>query len=234
VIRLNRKELSELAIIFRDARLLAVDKPSGLSIHRGLDRSRGPTLVDAVKEVTGLDVAYPVHRIDRGASGVVLFALDPETARLLQQAFEQGKAGKTYLALVRGICPESGEIDSPVPRDEDGERVPAVTRFRRLACARTEPREVSLVEVTPLSGRFHQIRRHLAHINHPIIGDSNYGKGVLNRSFCKLHGLCRLALHASTLEFVHPFSVERLVLDSPLPEDLRAPLARMGLANISI
>lgn len=173
-------------------------------------------------------VVHPLHRLDRQTSGVVLFALNAEIAAWMGHAFEAGDVEKRYLALVRGVAPDEGRIDHPIPRQEDGPRVPAVTEFRRLAEAATEPRHVSLVEAIPRTGRLHQIRRHLKHINHHVIGDANYGKGALNRALAERYGLRRMALHAASITFRHPLSGDHVTIDAPLPPDLVAPLTRMG------
>jgi len=154
-----------------------------------------------------------------------MFALSSESAKLLHELFEEGGVDKTYLALVRGVAPENGEIDHPIPRREGGPRVPAFTRFRRV----WRGDHVSLVEAFPKTGRFHQVRRHLKHINHPLIGDANYGKGALNRDFAARYGLARLALHAKSLAFVDPWTGEKIYVEAPLPEDLAAPFQKIGV-----
>ena len=205
----------KLAVLFEDDDLIACDKPSGLLVHRGIGRD-DVVLVDLVREYTG-DTPRPVHRLDRGTSGVTLFAKSGAVCAAVQQQFQTGEVTKVYLALVRGICPETGTIDHPVPRSEDGERVDAVTSYRRLEVFDAEPRALSLVEAMPHTGRFHQIRRHLKHIDHPIIGDANYGKGALNRAIRDRYGLDRLALHAARLELSHPVSGEMLSIEASLP-----------------
>ncbi len=207
-----------IKVLYRDDHLLAVDKPSGLLVHRGWGRDR-VTLVDLVRDELGVGKVHPLHRIDRGTSGVVLFAQDPDTAARMREPFEQGGVDKRYLALVRGVAPDGGVVDHPIPRKENGPRVPSNTAFRRLATARTEPRHVSWVEAIPRTGRLHQVRRHLKHINHPVIGDANYGKGDLNRSFAKQYGLDRLCLHAARLGLVHPSTGDRLQIVAPLPDE---------------
>jgi len=220
---------ADLAILHRDERFLAVDKPSGLLVHRGWGRA-DVVLVDQVRELLGVDVVHPVHRLDRATSGVVLFALDPEAAKFVSYQFDRGFVRKRYLALVRGEIAEQLTIDHDIPRRPDGPRVPAVTHVRRLAVAETTPRHVSLIEARPATGRFHQIRRHLKHVSHPVIGDANYGKGKINRAMTNRYGLARLALHAQTLVVRHPDSGEDLRFVAPVPDDLRGPLERMGLA----
>ncbi|HEY0783640.1 MAG TPA: pseudouridine synthase, partial [Thermoanaerobaculia bacterium] len=164
-----------MPILYQDDALVVVDKPSGLVVHRGWGQDRVVAMT-LVREALGRHV-FPVHRLDRGTSGALVFALSPEIARLLQQRFEAGLVEKRYLALVRGVPPETGVIDHPIPREPDGPRVPAVTEFHRLATFE----RYALLEVVPKTGRLHQIRRHLKHLSHPLIGDVRYGKGEHNR-----------------------------------------------------
>jgi tRNA pseudouridine65 synthase len=212
-----------LPILYRDAHLLAAGKPAGLAVHRGAARDRTFAL-QIVRNQAGRRV-HAVHRLDRATSGVLLFALDPETARRMQERFAAGAVEKCYLALVRGIPPEEGVIDHPIPSDLDGPRVPAVTAFRRLATFE----RYALVEARPRTGRRHQIRRHFKHISHPLIGDVRYGKGEHNRLFRERFGLHRLALHALELAFEHPETGEALRIAAPVPEDLAGPLRAMGI-----
>ncbi len=214
-----------LAVLYEDGDVLVLDKPSGLLVHRGIGRD-DVVLVDLVREYTG-DTPRPVHRLDRGTSGVILFAKSAAVCAALQAAFQTGHVTKTYVALVRGVAPDDGVIDSAVPRSEGGERVDACTTFRRIEVFETEPRHLSLVEAKPQTGRFHQIRRHLKHINHPIIGDANYGKGALNRAIYERYGLDRLALHASDLELADPVTGDRRHWSAPMPDCLAEPLQRM-------
>ena len=214
-------------ILYQDDVLLAVNKPSGLLVHRGWGRD-ATAMVDLVREALGVPVVHPLHRLDRQTSGVVLFALHAEIAAKISSAFEDGTVEKRYLALVRGVAPDEGRIEQPIPRRENGPRVPALTEFRRVAQAPTQPRYVSLVEAIPRTGRLHQVRRHLKHIDHPVIGDANYGKGAINRAMAARYGLSRMALHAASLTLRHPVSGADLTVRAPLPPDLRTPLARMG------
>jgi tRNA pseudouridine65 synthase len=213
-----------LKLLHQDASLVAVDKPSGMAVHRGWSQERY-TVLQVLRDQVGRRV-YPVHRLDRSTSGALVLAFDPETARSLQEQFEAGEVRKRYLALVRGIPPEHGIIDHPVPRSPHGPRVPAVTEYRRLATFE----RYALLEVRPRTGRLHQIRRHLKHISHPLIGDVNYGKGEHNRLFRDRFGLHRLALHAAELSLDHPVDGRPLRFFAPVPEDLAGPLRAMGMA----
>jgi tRNA pseudouridine65 synthase len=203
-------------ILHRDERCVAVDKPSGVATHRGWDDS-DDALLQRVRDEVGTWV-YPVHRLDRGASGIVLFALDQDAARAFSEAWSS--ADKRYLAITRGHPPEHVVIDHPVPKTEDGERVDAVTEvWLRATFGR-----YALVEARPHTGRLHQIRRHLKHISCPLIGDVRYGKGEHNRLWREHYDLHRLALHCTSLRVAHPDGGE-LAVDCPLAADMAAALA---------
>ena len=209
-----------LTILFRDEHLVAVDKPAGLAVHRGWAPERDVAMV-RLRDQIGTHV-FPVHRLDRATSGVLLFALSAEFAARVCASFAEGKVEKTYLALVRGVPPEEILVDHPLPPGEDAHapRVPAQTVILR--------REVfgrySLVEARPLTGRLHQVRRHLKHLSCPLIGDVNYGKGEHNRHFRERHGLHRLFLHATRLRLPHPAMGGQLDISSPMPAELSAVL----------
>jgi tRNA pseudouridine65 synthase len=219
------KPSSSLSVLYQDEDLLVVDKPSGLVVHRGWARD-GEVIMTLARALAARHV-YPVHRLDRGTSGVLVMALAAAAAKALGEAFEAGRVHKRYLALVRGIPPASGVVDHPIPRSPGGPRVPAVTRFRRLATFE----RYAWLEVVPETGRLHQIRRHLKHISHPVIGDVRYGKGEHNRLFRSRFGLYRLALHAAEIELRHPLSEAPMRFQAPLPADLAGPLASMGITQ---
>ena len=186
-----------------------------------------------------------MHRIDRGTSGVLLFALDPDTLRTVRVEFEAGRVGKRYVALVRGWPAESLTIDHPL-KSLDDDATPradapaqaAVTHLRRLATVelpipvdRYPAARYALVELTPEHGRRHQLRRHLKHIHHPIVGDTTYGKGVHNRIYREHFGCERMLLHAALLELEHPSTKQRLVLAAPVTGAFRAVLDTLGLST---
>ena len=202
-------------IVHRDERCVVVDRPSGLSTHRGWDGD-DDALLQRVRDAVGCYV-YPVHRLDRGASGLVLFALDREAAGAFSLAWPD--ADKRYLAITRGHPPEHLVIDHPIPRAPGEDRVPAKTEiWRRDTFGR-----YALVEARLHTGRLHQIRRHLKHISCPLIGDVRYGKGEHNRIFRTDHSLTRLALHCTSLTVAHPAGNE-LAVACPLPGDLAAAI----------
>ena len=222
--------LPTLSILHLDEQVLVVDKPSGMVVHRGWGDDE-VALVDLVRDLTRERAAHPVQRLDRGASGAILFARDPVTARLLAEAAARGEIVKRYLALVRGAAPDTATIDHPIPQKPGGPRVAAVTSMRRVSTVACEPRTVSLVEVIPHTGRLHQIRRHLKHLSHPLLGDANYGKGDLNRAFEAAHGLRRLALHAFAYALSNPVTGARIEGTATVPRDLGEPMASMGFSS---
>ncbi|MCC6644089.1 MAG: pseudouridylate synthase [Polyangiaceae bacterium] len=219
---------STLTTLYEDAQLLVVDKPTGMLVHRGWGDD-DVALVDLVRARTAGRAAHPVQRLDRGASGAVVFARDSESARLLSVAQANGELDKRYLALVRGQPPDAATIDHAIPNKPDGPRVDSVTVVRRVATVACEPRAVSLVEVAPLTGRLHQIRRHLKHLGHPLLGDANYGRGDLNREVARRYGLTRLALHAHAFSLVNPVTGARVEGVAAVPDDLTSPMREMGL-----
>lgn len=201
----------DVAILHRDARCVAVDKPAGLATHRGWSADED-ALLQRVRDAVGAYV-YPVHRLDRGASGVVLFALDQGAARAFSEVWTE--AEKRYVAITRGHPPAHVVVDHPIPNVEGGERVPAVTDvWMREALGR-----YAVVEARPRTGRLHQIRRHLKHLSCPLIGDANYGKSEHSRLFRERFGLARLALHAASLAVPHPDG-GRIEVRAPLAADL--------------
>lgn len=209
-----------LTVLFRDEHLLAVDKPSGLAVHRGWAPEHDVAMVRARDQI-GAHV-FPVHRLDRATSGVLLLALSAEVASQVCASFAEGKTEKTYLALVRGVPPEEILVDHPLCPGEDSRapKVPAQT----LVLRREVFGRYTLVEARPLTGRLHQVRRHLKHLSCPLIGDVNYGKGEHNRLFRERYGLHRLFLHATRLRLPHPVLGGHVEIASPLPAELSAVL----------
>ena len=216
-----------LTILWRDEHLVAVFKPAGWLVHRtGLDAHACRFVLQTLRDQIGHPV-WPVHRLDRGTSGVLLMALHAEAAGRLGQALAGGAVDKVYLALVRGWLRAGVRIDHPLRPDEAGPDAPAqqastvVRPLARLELpGQADPRfgtvRASLVEARPLTGRRHQIRRHLKHLSHPIIGDATHGKGPLNRWWAARLGHQRLWLHAQSVAFDHPYSGERLHVHSGL------------------
>lgn len=229
-----------LSILYRDDHLVAIDKPPGLLVHRtGLDAGETRFAVQLLRDQIGQPV-WPAHRLDKGTSGVLLFALDATTASALGKTFESGEGiQKTYQAMVRGWPADEGLIDHPLRRMPDDMRSQreevqdAQTRFRTLERFELplpfggfDTLRVARVELQPLTGRRHQLRRHMKHISHPIIGDSTHGKGPLNRAVAEFLGVQRMWLHAVRLELIHPVTGLALSVEAPPGEVWTAwPLA---------
>lgn len=238
-----------LPILYRDEHLIAINKPSGLLVHRTvLDWRETRFALQMLRDQIGQRV-YPVHRLDRGTSGVLLFALNSDTSRTMAKQFEAGTVEKRYWAVVRGHPPESGEIDHALIRLKDdvdflGQTViqsaqDAITRYRRLAIAEI-PVEVdryptsryALLELEPVTGRRHQLRRHMKHISHPIIGDATYGKGRHNRLFGELYDCHRMLLACRMMQVTHPASGKPLILEAPLDYAFMRVITGLGWGNI--
>lgn len=216
-----------LHILWHDEHLVAVYKPAGWLVHRtGLDAGETRFVMQTLRDQLGHHV-YPVHRLDKGTCGVLVMALHPASARTLSQAFEHHAVRKDYLALVRGWAPQSVQVDHPLRPDDappDAAVQDAHTTLQCLAQLQwpeaADPRfattRASLVHAVPTTGRRHQIRRHLKHIAHPIIGDATHGKGPLNRWWAERLGAQRLWLHAWRLQVPHPVTGAPLSLHSGL------------------
>ncbi len=236
-----------LEILYRDARYVAVDKPAGMLVHRSAlaGRDERPAL-QRLRDQLGRRV-YPVHRLDRPTSGVLIFALDPEAARALAERFAARAVDKRYLAVVRGWLEGHVVVEHALrdladerPRGagvglEELPRREATTAFTGLARARVpvpdgrySERRYGLVLARPRTGRRHQIRRHLKHRSHPIIGDVRYGKGEHNRFFRARYGCARLLLAAVSLRLEHPFTGAPLVIDAPISGEFRELAERFG------
>ena len=231
-----------LAILHQDDALVVIDKPSGLLVHRSpIDRHETRFAVQLLRRQLGRRV-YPVHRLDKGTSGALAFALSPTTAAGLAAQFASREVRKVYHAIVRGWPAASGVIDHPLAavRDAyapvDGETAqPCRTAYRTLATVELPVRvdryptsRYALVELEPETGRRHQLRRHLAHVSHPIVGDSTYGKGRHNRLFAERFNVRRLLLACVRLEFRHPVSGEPIVVVAPPPAEFAALASRLG------
>ena len=242
------KNLSpDLDIIYRDEQLIAINKPSGLLVHRSwLDSHATEFAVQKLRDQIGQHV-YPVHRLDRATSGVLLFLLDKCHATDLMEQFAQQKTEKRYLAVVRGHIGE-GTLDYALKKkldriadkhaDPDNEAQPAVTHYQGIAqcelpiAVRPYPQSrYSLVELRPKTGRRHQLRRHLKHLCHPIIGDTTHGDGKHNKMFRQKFASHRLLLHAAYLAFTHPVTGEKVEIHAPLDNEFKSLLVKLKLQS---
>ncbi len=205
-----------LEILYQDDYLVAVNKPHGLLVHQSsIARNANEFALQMLRDQLG-KIVYPVHRLDRKTSGVLLFAFTPELNSSLQQQFMRGKVDKKYLALLRGFAPENGYIDYPLINSK-GKSQQAITAFNLLEkfelqvpYGKHDTSRYSLVEARPTTGRMHQLRKHFAHIFHPIIGDRPYGCNKQNKLFLENWQLNDMLLHASSIALIHPITGNRL------------------------
>jgi len=225
----------ELEILYRDEYLVVINKPSGLLVHKSMiDRHEIYFAMKMLRDQIGQWV-YPIHRLDKPTSGVLLFALDSHTAKLMSEQFREHTIEKTYIGIGRGYAPESGLIDHALREkldkisDKDAskykEAQEALTAFKCLATVEIDATvgkydtvRYSLVELKPKTGRKHQLRRHMKHINHHLLGDTKYGRGEHNKFVRKRYDMNRLLLHAISLEVTHPYTQEKLFIEAPLDE----------------
>ncbi len=216
-------EIPDFDILYQDDYFVAINKPSGLFVHRSnLDRN-APYVLGKLRNKLGRYV-YPVHRLDRPTSGVLVFGLTSDAAGRLSALFREKTMMKHYIALVRGFTENDGTIDHPVKNETGGSKT-AISQYRTLSryeipipVGRYGSGRYSLVEIIPETGRRHQIRKHMAHIFHPIVGDTAHGDSCHNRFFRAEFDMHRLLLHALKLEFTHPYLQEDLVINAePAP-----------------
>lgn len=234
-----------LEIVYQDAYLVAIHKPAGLLVHKSpIDKHETRFAMKLLRDQIGQWV-YPLHRLDKPTSGLLLFALCPDIASQIGKSMENREIFKTYLAIVRGFADASGIIDHPLKElaDFKGQQQaaeakpekPAQTTYRCIkqfelpfSDGRFPKSRYSLMELNPATGRKHQLRRHLKHISHPIIGDVKYGKGLHNRLFQEHFSCRRLLLAATELRFTHPITQQPLHLLCPLETDFSETLSRLS------
>ena len=248
-----------LTILYQDDYLVAIDKPAGLFVHRSfMDRDEIYFALQLVRDQIGKYV-YPVHRLDRPTSGVLLFALSKEVAQKLNEAFAKKSNGdgtieingeseltKTYYALVRGHLPltEQTELidyalkekldklgDKNVSRNKEAQSAQTyyqVIKQASLPVGKFDSVRYSLVKVLPVTGRRHQIRRHLAHLRYPILGDINYGDNKQNPFFIQHFGFKRLMLIAKSLCFIHPITKKKLVISAEFDQQWQHVFAELN------
>ena len=226
-------------ILFSDEHFVAISKPPGLLMHRTRISEDTVFVVQILRDQLGQRV-YPVHRLDRATSGVLIFGKTAEAAGRLGEQVMDKSVDKKYLVIVRGWTPESGTIDYALDDPDSGRgRLPAVTHFTRLGTSeiaaaiglRYKTARFSLVEARLETGRRHQIRKHFAHLNYPVIGDKRHGDVKQNTYFREVFGMKRMLLHASELAFRHPFSGDALSIHAPVDEEFMRALEITNLTG---
>jgi len=221
-------------ILYRDERLLVIDKPSGMLVHPS-PWCRGELSCLQVLHAQVGQLVFPVHRLDRATSGVLVFALDAEMAGELCTLFRGRKVSKRYLAVVRGYTDALGVFSDPLKRrDRRGERE-AVTEYTREAVVELHApvgpyatARYSLVRAIPRTGRNHQIRRHFAHASHPVVGDMKHGDRAHNQFFRDAFDIERLLLFATDISFLHPATHRFMHFTAPLPANIRVLFSHIG------
>lgn len=226
--------MGDLEILYQDSDYIAVNKPSGMLVHRtSLAAHESVAALQVLRNQIG-HMVYPVHRLDRATSGVLIFAFSSANAQALGQVFSEKRVVKKYLAVVRGKAPTSCVIDHPLTR-ENKPAQDAVTDMETLATVelpyqvdRYPSSRYSLVRAMPRTGRTHQVRRHLRHINCPIIGDVNHGVGKHNRFFREQFQNTRLLLACTEIAFQHPSTNTPVTIKAPLATDFKGVLEKLG------
>ena len=233
-IEIEIESVNQIEIIYEDEFLVAINKEAGLLVHRSwLDKDETRFAMQLTRDAVDCHV-FPVHRLDKPTSGVLLFAKSPSVARSLTEAFTEHKVTKQYLAVVRGFMPEQGTIDYALSFKPDAiadkfanlDKPPqeAVTHWQSLAqvelpfavSKKHDTSRYSLMRLIPETGRKHQLRRHMRHVFHHIVGDTSHGDGRHNRFFRTQYGCARMLLHAQTLALSHPVTGEPLLLKAGL------------------
>lgn len=235
--------MTSLSIIYQDEDLVVIDKPSGLMVHRSkMAHGVKEFALQLLRDQIGRKV-YPVHRLDRPTSGILVFALSEQVLAEVSGQFERCETRKKYQCVVRGFSGE-GVIDYPLSDPVDDRRLlrqgvtheakESVSEYRTLEhyelpwpSGKFQTTRYSLVEVYPKTGRRHQIRKHMDHIAHPIIGDTRYGQGSHNRRFREEFDCHRLLLAATSLEMVHPVTGQPLTLEVPPAKEMTAVIDRL-------
>lgn len=228
-----------LEILYQDDYVIAVNKPSGMLVHKTTIAAydEGPFAMQTLRDQLGKHV-FTIHRLDRPTSGVLLFGTNSTTARQLQEQFEQRLVRKTYLAVCRGYTQESGEINEPLMHENKQIYQDAITHYHTLnqvempyAISRYPSSRYSLVQVSPSTGRMHQIRKHFAKIRHYIIGDTKHGDLKHNKYFLEHLGINGLLLHACQLQIEHPNTGEKMEFSATIPESFKKTFEIFGWSN---
>lgn len=240
----SKEETELLEILFQDEFMVAIHKPAGMLVHKSpIDKYETRYAMKILRNQIGQWV-YPIHRLDKPTSGLLLFALHPEIAKKIGQLFNDNQIKKQYLAIVRGHTHPEGKIDHPLKeiavfkhlaeQAQQKEAKDACTDFKLIeryelpfSDGRFETSRYSMIQLFPKTGRKHQIRRHLKHISHPIIGDVKYGKGEHNRLFKDKLASNRLLLAAQSMTFPHPNNNEEITLHCPLEKNFSDTLGKL-------
>lgn len=233
-----------LDILYQDEDLIAINKPAGMLVHRSwLDKAETIFAMQTLRDQIGQHV-FPIHRLDRPTSGVLLFALNSEMARIMCELFEANRIQKGYLAVVRGYLQGEAQVDYPLKVildriadkfSQEKEAQQAITDYKGLAtvempypAGKYATARYSLITLSPQTGRKHQLRRHLKHLFHPIMGDTKYGDLHQNRTLTEKTGVNRLMLHSHYLSFIHPKTLQKIEIKASLDCQWRSLFLQFG------
>lgn len=235
ITQVGQNIVTPFLILYEDDMLIAIHKPAGILVHRTKISEDTIFVLQLLRDQLGYRV-YPVHRLDRATSGVLIFGKTKEAAGQLSILFREQAITKTYFAVVRGYLPETGVIDYPLARSPQHEKRAAISHYCRLyqteiphAISRYPTSRYSLVEVKPQTGRFHQIRRHFAHLRHPVIGDRPHGDCKHNKYLREKLGIDRMLLHAQSFLFTHPVSLDKITISAKLDNSFLTALKTLEL-----
>lgn len=226
-----------LEIVYQDEDIIAINKPHGLLVHRSsIARDASEFALQLLRDQIGQPV-YPAHRLDRKTAGILLFSLNKEMDKELQQLFQNQLIDKRYIAILRGHAPEEMHIDYPLKKD-NGVIQEAQTNFKTLAKAelpfpsgKFPTSRYSLVEANPATGRMHQLRKHFAHIFHPIIGDRPHGCNKQNKFWKENFEMDTMMLHASEVTFTHPKTQKTVTIHAGLQPEFKRVLTLLNLEH---
>lgn len=228
-----------MIIIYEDESLLVIDKPNKMLVYPSPIARNCNWFATKELAKLGYTKIHTVHRLDRPTSGVLLFAKNASMAKEMSLLFRNKEIKKTYVCLVRGFTEDEGLIEKELKKDGDGDLQEASTYYKTLE-KKTVDLEISkypqsrfsFVKVEPITGRMHQIRRHFAHLRHPIIGDKRYGDRHYNRYMKEKMDMENLMLHAYSMSFIHPFTKEQINVTAPLPETMQKLLVDLDFSTI--
>lgn len=231
---------NELEILFEDEYIVAVNKPNNILIHYShyARNIKDATLIDLL-ELQFNSRFFPLHRLDRKTSGIIVFAKEKEYIPLFQELFFKDEIEKTYLGIVRGHSPKTGTVESPVKNPDTKVYKEALTNYKTLESVTLDipvhpypQSRYSLIELKPKTGRMHQLRIHLNKISHPLVGDYKYGDRFHNRMFENNYDCHNLFLHAYTLQFIHPYSKEEVLIKAKTNKNWRKIMDQFKWKNL--
>jgi tRNA pseudouridine65 synthase len=231
----------EIPILYQDENFIAVNKPSGYVVHPSawVGRDELPSVMQLLRNAIGQKV-YPAHRLDRQTSGVLWFSTNPDADKAIKSLFENRAVSKCYHGIVRGFTEDSFTIDKPLKKELIGNEQKAITHFKCLAkvelpiaIGRYPSSRFSFLQIDAETGRMHQIRRHLSHYRHPLLGDKKYGDNKYNAFIRDQFGVDHLVLHCYSTKFAHPFTQKAVEVSVNFPDDL-AGMCKGIFENIAI